>query len=132
MAKFCKAIRLTAGTLVILLTASSVNAADEGLYNWNGAWRADGSLFKLSVQVEDGIFTVEPIESLGFEWSTSNGKVSGNQATIEVAYAGVTGVIRVELLSDNEAIASAASCIPEFMVVCALAKDRSALFIRDD
>ena len=47
---------------------------------------------------------------------------------MEVEYAGVTGKIRAELVDPNTAVAFAASCLPDFMVVCMLSKDRQAVF----
>jgi len=73
---------------------------------------------------------IRQIESLGFEWTNSDGVVEGNIARVEVEYAGVSGIIQVELIDANTAVAFAATCTPEFMVVCALAKDRQAVFRR--
>ena len=62
--------------------------------------------------------------------SRKNGSIEGNVVRVEVEYAGVTGIIQAELIDPNTAIAFAATCLPEFMVVCALAKDRQAVFRR--
>ncbi|MBT4257455.1 MAG: hypothetical protein HOD87_15450, partial [Gammaproteobacteria bacterium] len=66
----------------------------------------------------------------GFLWTSKNGSIEGNVVRVEVEYAGVTGIIQAELIDPNTAIAFAATCLPEFMVVCALAKDRQAVFRR--
>lgn len=117
-------------SLVGCLLFGGASAQEPTQYQWQGEWIAEGTLFKIAVQAVEGSLVVTPIESLGFEWTTSNGKIKGNTATIEVAYAGVTGIIAVELLDDNTARAWAQKCEPEFMVVCALAKDRQAIFVR--
>ena len=112
-----------------LLTATSLSLAqDETEQHWNGEWIADGTLFQIEVAVENNVMKVSQIESLGFVWTSQDGKVNGNTVQVEVEYAGVKGIIQVELVDPNTAIAFAASCLPEFMVVCSLAKDRQAVF----
>lgn len=100
--------------------------------HWNGEWTAEGTLFTIEITVENGVLKITQIESLGFEWTNSDGKLEGNVATIEVDYisAGVTGIIRVEFVDANTAIATAPICTPEFMVACAIAKGRQAVFRR--
>ena len=95
---------------------------------WNGAWIADGTLFQIEVLVENNVMKLVQIESLGFEWTSKNGKVDGNIVRVEVEYAGVTGMLQAELVDENTAVVFAATCLPEFMVVCALAKGRQAIF----
>ena len=96
--------------------------------DWNGVWVAEGTLFSLGVQVQGGVMKVEKVETLGFEWTHSDGVLDGNTVEVNVEYAGVTGVIQAELVDTDTAVAFAKSCVPEFMVVCALAKDRQAIF----
>lgn len=100
--------------------------------HWNGVWNVEGTLFSIRIEVENGVMKITQIESLGFEWSNLDGKVEGNIASVAVDYidAGVTGVIQVELVDANTATAFAATCTPEFMVACALAKGRQAIFRR--
>ena len=95
---------------------------------WNGKWIAEGSLFQIAVEVEDNQMRLTQLESLGFEWSSEPGKVAGDTVQLPIAYAGVTGVIQAELVDANTAIAFAASCLPEFMLVCAFSRDRRAVF----
>ena len=95
---------------------------------WNGKWIAEGSLFQIAVEVKDNQMRVTQVESLGFEWSSEPGKITGDMVQLEIAYAGVSGVIQAELVDANTAIAFAASCLPEFMLVCVLARDRRAVF----
>lgn len=71
---------------------------------------------------------VHQVESMGFIWTSKDGSVEGNIARVEVEYAGVTGIIQAELVDAQTAVAFAATCTPDFMVVCALAKDRQAVF----
>ncbi len=122
--KFCAAV------LLALNLAGNAAAQTTMPDEWNGVWIADGSLFKIGVKVTDGNMVVTEVDSLGFAWTASAGIVAGNQATIEVQYAGATGRVAVQLLDGNSGVASLLSCLPEFMVVCALAKDRQARFIR--
>ena len=103
--------------------------AQEGLSaHWEGIWVADGTLFSIAAAIEKEEFRVVQLESLGFEWSSENGKIDGKVVTIEIKYAGVTGTIQAELVDPNTAVAFAATCLPNFMVVCMLSKDRQAVF----
>lgn len=119
---------------VLLITCLALNANSYGQEDlsayWNGVWNAEGTLFTIGVSVEDKVMEVEQIESLGFLWTSKNGSIEGNVVRVEVEYAGVSGIIQAELIDPNTAIAFAATCLPEFMLVCALAKDRQAVFRR--
>ncbi len=96
--------------------------------HWNGVWSVDGSLFSIAVVVENSEMKVTQIESAGFEWTNKNGEIDGNIVSMEVEYAGVTGIIQAELIDANTAVAFAATCVPDFMVVCLLSKDRQVTF----
>jgi len=115
-------------TLATGLSPAVVLAQDEYVQHWNGKWMADGSLFQVGVAVENNVMKLTQIESMGFIWNSKVGSVEGNILRVDVSYAGVTGTIQAELVDANTAVAFAASCMPEFMVVCALAKDRQAIF----
>ena len=95
---------------------------------WNGHWIGEGTIFEIRVEVEEGLIKVHQVESMGFIWTSKDGTVEGNIARVEVEYAGVTGIIQAELVDEETAIAFAATCVPDFMVVCALAKDQQATF----
>tara|TARA_B100000530_G_scaffold70227_1_gene41382 strand:- start:321 stop:665 length:345 start_codon:yes stop_codon:yes gene_type:complete len=96
--------------------------------NWSGEWVAEGTIFKVRVEAEDSDLTVYQIESMGFDWTNEIGELKENIATINVEYAGVKGIIQVEFIDETTASVFAASCIPEYMVVCLLAKDQKAVF----
>lgn len=113
----------------ILIAATSYAQEDLSEY-WNGNWNAEGTLFTIGISVENDALKVEQIESLGFVWTNKDGVIDGNIVSVEVEYAGVIGIIQAELIDANTAIAFAETCTPEFMVVCALAKDRQAVFRR--
>ena len=115
---------------LLCLGAPGLSAQPTQDLSWEGEWVAEGTLFRIAVTVEDGMMTVNQIESMGFVWSSEPGEVEGNVARVPIQYAGVTGVVQAELMDATTAIAFAASCVPEFMVVCALAKDRQAVFKR--
>ena len=95
---------------------------------WNGEWVAEGTIFTVDVEVEGSDLIVSQIESMGFDWTNEVGELKGNIATINVEYAGVKGIIQVEFIDETTASVFAASCIPEYMVVCLLAKDQKAVF----
>lgn len=108
--------------------SSSAQEIDESI--WEGNWVADGTLFQIQVEVENGIMKLHQVESMGFIWTSTDGEVDGNILRVEVEYAGVTGIVQAELVDNETAVAFAATCVPDFMVVCALAKDRQAVFIK--
>jgi hypothetical protein len=108
------------------LTAQEVQESNDAV--WNGHWIGDGTLFEIRVEVENGVMIVHEVESMGFIWTSKDGVIEGNIARVEVQYAGVTGIIQAELVDAETAVAFAATCTPDFMVVCALAKDRQAVF----
>jgi hypothetical protein len=107
---------------------TNANTQEDFSAHWEGLWLADGTLFSIVVAIENEEFRVVQLESLGFEWSSENGKIDGKVVTIEIKYAGVTGTIQAELVDPNTAVAFAATCLPNFMVVCMLSKDRQAVF----
>ena len=114
---------------VLAMTAKSYAQEDLSAH-WNGVWNAEGTLFTIGVKVEGNVMEVEQVESLGFVWTSKQGSIEGNAVRVEIEYAGVVGIVQAELIDANTAIAFTASCLPEFMVVCALAKDRQAVFRR--
>lgn len=120
-------MRILALALLIALSSQARAAEDYAQY-WNGVWAAEGTLFSVEVTVTDGRVELRQLESLGFQWASSAGKVAGSILEIEVDYAGVSGVIRARLEDANTAIVFAHTCMPDFMVVCALAKNRQATF----
>ena len=116
--------------LMILSAAQGPVTAQTQIANadWEGEWLAEGTLFRIGVTADNGLLKITQIESMGQIWSSGDGKIDGNIARVEVEYAGAAGVIRAELLDAKTAVLSAASCQPEFMVVCALSQGRQAIF----
>ena len=74
---------------VLFATGIDLVAQEENSQQWNGKWIANGTLFQIEVSVENSVIKVIQIESLGFEWTSKEGKVDGNIAQVEVEYAGV-------------------------------------------
>jgi len=101
-----------------------------GPADWNGVWIAEGTLFSVRVRITDGVLAVEEIQSLGQIWSAQTGTVAGNEARLPVSYLGATAELQIQMLEVGRAVVSAASCLPEYMVVCALAAGRQATFLR--
>lgn len=123
MSKLSKALFVIASLL-----GGSVHAQELSSTAWNGEWQVEGTLFRIQVVVNESVIEVVQVESLGFEWTSQAGDIEGNVARVPVVYAGVSGTIQAELVDSTTAVAFAATCVPEFMVVCALAKDRQAIF----
>ena len=113
---------------LVFTTHSKLQAQDSSEYSWNGEWIADGTLFKVRVDAENTVMTVSQIESMGFVWSSKDGKIAGKVATVEIEYAGVIGTVQAELINDETAIVFASKCKPDYMVVCLLTKDQRAIF----
>jgi hypothetical protein len=114
--------------LLLPILAANASAQEDLSAHWNGLWVVEGTLFSIAVAVENEELQVQQVESLGFEWTNQNGKIDGNIVTVAIEYAGVSGTIQAELVDPNTAVAFAASCMPDFMVVCMLSKDRQAVF----
>ena len=115
--------------LCCIFSMSAYNQVQNNLEsNWSGEWVAEGTIFKVRVEAKDSDLTVYQIESMGFDWTNEIGELKENIATINVEYAGVKGIIQVEFIDETTASVFAASCIPEYMVVCLLAKDQKAVF----
>jgi len=125
-------ISLSACCLCLLTAATYSQTGNDEMStaNWNGTWLAQGTLFSVAVTVQDGVFQVGEVQSLGFVWGSKPGSVSGSEATVEVSYAGATAMLLARLMGDGIAVVEAATCAPEFMVVCALAKGQQAIFVR--
>ncbi|MDD9890452.1 MAG: hypothetical protein OXU66_01890 [Gammaproteobacteria bacterium] len=121
--------RLTISLSTMYLLLANITLAQEFDDSiWSGHWVGDGTIFEIRVEVENGVMKVHQIESMGFTWNSKDGTVEGNIARVEVEYAGVIGIIQAELVDSETAVAFAATCVPDFMVVCVLAKDRQAVF----
>ena len=121
--------QLLTAFLCYIFSMSAYNQVQNNLEsNWSGEWVAEGTIFKVRVEAEDSDLTVYQIESMGFDWTNEIGELKENIATINVEYAGVKGIIQVEFIDETTASVFAASCIPEYMVVCLLAKDQKAVF----
>lgn len=116
--------------LCLVGTTMMARAQEDLSQHWDGVWNAEGTLFTISVEVADGVMQVTKIETMGFEWTNEDGRVEGNTVFVNVEYAGVTGIIQAELLDANTAVAFADTCMPDYMVVCALSKGRQAIFRR--
>ncbi|MEX0964554.1 MAG: hypothetical protein WDZ52_11005 [Pseudohongiellaceae bacterium] len=114
--------------LFLALLIPNLQAQEDLSSYWDGVWVAEGTLFKIAVEIADEKLKLTQIESLGFEWTNEDGQIDGNIVTVDIEYAGVSGTIQAELLSPDTAIAIAATCLPDFMVVCMLSKDRQAVF----
>ena len=116
--------------LMILNKAQGPVAAQTQIEDsdWEGEWLAEGNVFRVGVTLDNGLLKITQIESMGQIWSSGDGKIDGNIARVEVEYSGASGIIRAELLDAKTAVLSAASCQPEFMVVCALSRGRQAIF----
>lgn len=118
--------------LIICCLPFAAGAQQLNQTDWDGEWLAEGTLFRIGVKVEDGILKVSQLESMGQVWNNEDGEIDGNVAKVKVDYAGASGIIQAELINADTAVLFAASCQPDFMMVCVLSKDRQAVFRKVD
>ena len=116
--------------LTALVFASGSEAQPFSPDDWNGIWYADGTLFTLAVTVDGKVLYVDPMESMGFEWSSKDGRIisSYEAGSIEVSYEGVSGRLRIDMLSPTTAKVAPINCAPEFNPVCILIRGQEAIF----
>ncbi len=107
---------------------ASGQTQNNSVYDLNGEWVAEGTIFRVRLEIDGSRVIVHQLESMGFDWTNEIGQLEANMATISVEYAGVKGIIKAEFFDGTTASVSAASCIPDFMVICLLAKDQKAIF----
>lgn len=105
--------------------ASQAIAADE---RWLGVWQAKDTLFTLNVVARDDFLHIVPVQTLGFQWRNSPGRINGDSALFNVEYQGVLATVHVQLGEGGTAIARPVSCKPDYHVVCALVQNQQALF----
>jgi len=110
------------------LLGNFANAAAAADARWLGIWQAKDSLFSLRIVTRDDFLHIEPVETLGFQWRNSPGRISGDSASFNVEYQGVLATVHVQLGEDGTAIARPVSCRPDYHVVCALVQNQQALF----
>ncbi len=115
-------------TLAILMLCSLASAASAADERWLGVWQAKDTLFTLRVIARDDFLHIDPVQSLGFQWRNSPGRINGDSALFNVEYQGVLATVHVQLGEDGTAIARPVSCRPDYHVVCALVQNQQALF----
>lgn len=113
--------------------SSNANQYRDGHFDtsvWEGEWQAENTLFSLRVIPRGSQFVIEPVSSLGLEWTSSGGAISGNSGTINVEYQGVSAQVLVQLISHSSAIVRSMSCQPDYHVICTLVHNQQALFVK--
>ncbi|MDT8429794.1 MAG: hypothetical protein RQ757_13645 [Pseudomonadales bacterium] len=98
--------------------------------NWSGIWNAENTLLTIKVWSDGQRFVVDPVETMGLVWNTSNGRINGSSAFIEVEYQGVSARVIVDQIDRDTAVARALSCQPDYHVICALVRNQQARFVR--
>ncbi len=105
-------------------------ANDSATDVWSGVWSAEGTIFTIKLTNSNNVLNIEPLESLGFDWQTHDGVITGNLGTIIIEFQGATATLGIELLSTTTAMVKLNTCLPEYQVTCLLAKGREARFIK--
>ncbi len=124
--KFYRALHCISLGLLALSVATPSNADER----WEGVWQAQGTLFTLRVALQDEFLQIEPVETLGFIWRNSPGRVQGENASFNVEYQGVLATIMVQLSEAGIAIARPTRCQPDYHFVCALVQNQQAVFTK--
>ncbi len=125
-----KSLSVVLVSLIACALCTIAQAQEDLSAHWEGEWVAEGTLFRIGVAVENDELIISQIESMGFLWTSEHGIIDGNVATIAVEYAGagVAGTIQAQLVNPTTAVAFAATCLPDFMVVCLLSRGQQAVF----
>ena len=99
---------------------------------WLGRWQATGSLFEIDLKSSGGIFSIEKINSMGFDWVSNGVTLEGETLNVAIEYGGAKGVIIANMTNTIQqfANASVAACEPAYMVICALSKNIEIRFQR--
>lgn len=121
-------VRLILTCLLALGSTSSLSQTPQS--QWSGIWQVEGSPFTVRVTSHDSLLHVEPVESMGFIWRNTPGRINGDNATFEVEYQGVTATVLVQKADEVTAIARPLSCQPDYHIVCALVQNQQALFVK--
>lgn len=99
---------------------------------WLGRWQATDTLFEINLKSSGGIFKIEKINSMGFDWISNSVTLEGKNLKLAIEYGGAKGMIIAKITSPSQqyAIASVETCEPVYMVICALSKNRRIRFQR--
>ncbi len=125
-----KHVSALSGAAFWLCAASAQAQQGAEADEWTGQWSAEGLPFVVEALARDDRLSISPVMPTNQGWSTSNGRIGDNSATIEAEYQGVTARILIELVRDDTAIARTVSCRPDYHFVCTLARNQQALFHR--
>lgn len=116
------------GLCCILLLSASIGSHSLADERWLGVWQAEETPFTLRVELRDEFLYLVPVETLGFVWRNSPGRVQGDSAAFNVEYHGVLATILVRLGASGTAIARPTRCQPDYHFVCALVQNQQAIF----
>ena len=99
---------------------------------WLGRWQATDTLFEIELKSSNGIFSIEKINSMGFDWVNNGVTLEGETLQVSIEYGGAQGVIIANKTDASQqfAYASVATCEPPYMVICALSKNIEIKFQR--
>lgn len=92
---------------------------------WHGRWQATGSFFEIDLKNSGGIYSIEKINSMGFDWISNGVTLEGETLKVAIEYGGAKGVIIANITGTSQQFAnvSVATCAPAYMVICALSKN---------
>ena len=56
------------------------------VYDLNGEWVAEGTIFRVRLEIDGSRVIVHQLESMGFDWTNEIGQLEANMATICLLY----------------------------------------------
>lgn len=116
--------------LAALITAPLIGYADQS-GRWDGVWSAEDGEFVVRIISNGERFHVFPVAPVGLGWNTREGFISGQSATVNAEFQGVTGTVLIQLTGPDTAIARPLSCQPDYHFICTLARNQQAHFQRN-
>ena len=99
---------------------------------WDGIWAAEQGEFVVRVIRDGDRFSVFPVAPMGVPWTSQEGFISGQSATVTAQFQGARGTILIQLTGPDSAIARPLECQPDYHFVCTLARNQQATFVRSE
>ena len=68
----------------IYSATASGQTQNNSVYDLNGQWVAEGTIFRVRLEIDGSRVIVHQLESMGFDWTNEIGHLEANMATISV------------------------------------------------
>lgn len=117
-------------TFLLALSSLPGFASADLSEHWDGIWAAEQGEFVVRVIRDGDRFSVFPVAPMGVPWTSQEGFISGQSATVTAQFQGARGTILIQLTGPDSAIARPLNCQPDYHFVCTLARNQQANFVR--